>query len=251
MGSYHTHSISGTTYYMEDANSNHSAVSLPSNNTLPSAPGSLISPEYVQLVWGYNYESKSSALKRNSTGRTWEYILPPNYVSSPTNYRLQTLTINTTDGEKGFIYNGGSSVLDSYSDSIYSGQGIIGDMDAYAHIFETLKYKITNISTSNASTASGTATHIIDIDAVGDFVDANDKATRTQNSLDLYDEYDQQPTNSIWRDTNSTWGVIIFNLTTQSFWLFKGISNGSILASNVNSNASWSVNDEIIVMYGE
>ena len=242
---------------MEDSDINHGKeymVSGYQNSAYPSAPNTLKAPVYVQAVYGYNFESKSSALHKIGTTR-WNNLYPPTYLSNPNQYQIRgNLSTWTNDANNGFYYQRNNITIDSYSTSINQGQGILGDMDNYVHIFEIFRYKITSISNYAVSTPSGTSTHIIDVDAMdlySDFADATDKATRTQNSLDLFAEYGSQPTNSIWKNASSSWGVTIFNLTKQDFWLFWGMQGSSILASNINTNTAFNVNDEIIVMYGE
>ena len=209
LGSYHTHVINNTTYYMEDSNMNHAQSSIPSGNTLTFDPNGLSSPQYVQAVYGYNYLNKSAGLSRNSDG-SYQYMNPPTYTHSMPNISAQIIDSYTLDSNLGFVYNVDGIIEDSYPTSIKQGQGILGNMSNYVHFFEIFRYKINNIQTSSTSTPSGTATHELTILPMDfyhpDFADDLDKVTRFQSSLNLFAEYSNQPNGSIWELSNSTWG---------------------------------------------
>ena len=194
---------------MEDSDQNHASF-LPYPNTYPFAPNTSEPPNYVQVVWGYNYESKSSALERDNpvttSGNTWQMI-DSGTSTNPTNFRVQLLTSNTSDGNRGYVYNEQGSVIDSYSTSVYGGQGIVGDMSNYAHIFEIFKYKVTSTTNVSQSFSGGTADIKIGIEAIGDFASTTERQTKEDASLDLFSEYFSQPSNSIWRDSSGNWGL--------------------------------------------
>jgi len=148
LSSYHSHTFAGPTYYMKDSDSNHAELALPSSNTLPPATDNLEPPQYLQVVWGSNYENKSAGMvvNANRLGYTW--------INGGSTSNTNTRAIDITTGTWRFNYDG--QFADIFSSSIHDSQGVLGDM-SFAHTFQIYKYKVTSVSTVNQTFSGGSA----------------------------------------------------------------------------------------------
>lgn len=239
--SYHSHTFAGTTYYMKNTDSNHAQLGLPTNNTLPPAPDNLEPPQFIQLVWGSNYENKCGAmgLNLNKQGYTW--------INGGSTTNTTTRDIDITSGTWRYNYDG--SFADIFSSSIHEGQGIIGDM-SFAHTFQIYKYKVTSVATDSSTFSGGTANRKIGIEALGTWDSASARQTAEDASLELMAEYYNQPSDSIWRDASSNdYGAIVFNQTKNIFYWFLGTETGFIYANTLTETTAFEVDDEIIVLF--
>lgn len=239
--SFHTHSFSGTSYYMKDSDSNHAELALPSGNTLPPAANNLEPPNYIQLVWGSNYEAKSSAFVINANKQGYSRL---NGGSTASN---TSRDIDITSGTWRYNYNG--QFADIFSTSIYNGQGIIGDM-SFAHTFEIYKYKVTSVNTSTQSFSGGNANRKIGIEAFGAFESEAARQVIEDASLDIFSEYSSQSSGSIWSMSGSSdYGTIVFNQTKNIFYFFLGNETGYIYADTLSETTEFDIDDEIFVLF--
>lgn len=239
--SYHSHTFAGTDYYMKDSDNNHAELALPSSNALPPASDNLEPSQYIQLVWGSNYETKSSAFSLNANKQGYTRL---NGGSTATN---TSRDIDITSGTWRYNYNG--QLADIFSTSIHNGQGIIGDM-AYAHTFDIYKYKVTSFATVNQTVNGQTANRKIGIEALGTWSSTSERQTVENATLDIFAEYFNQSSTSIWRDSGSSdYGTIIYNQTKNVFYFFIGNETGFIYADVLSESTAFEVDDEIIVLF--
>ena len=239
--SYHSHTFAGTDYYMKDSDNNHAELALPSSNTLPPASDNLEPSQYIQLVWGSNYENKSSAFSLNANKQGYSRL---NGGSTATN---TSRDIDITSGTWRYNYNG--QFADIFSSSIHNGQSIIGDM-SFAHTFQIYKYKVTSFATVNQTVNSQTANRKIGIEALGTWSSTTERQTAETNSLDIFAEYFNQPSGSIWQySSSSDYGTIIYNQTKNIFYFFIGSETGYIYADNLSESTAFDIDDEIIVLF--
>jgi hypothetical protein len=239
--SYHSHTFAGTDYYMKDSDNNHAELALPSSNALPPASDNLEPSQYIQLVWGSNYENKSSAFSLNANKQGYSRL---NGGSTATN---TSRDIDITSGT--WRYNYGGQLADIFSTSIHNGQGIIGDM-AYAHTFDIYKYKVTSFATVNQTVNGQTANRKIGIEALGTWSSTSERQTVEDATLDIFAEYFNQSSTSIWRDSSSSdYGTIIYNQTKNVFYFFIGNETGFIYADVLSESTAFDIDDEIIVLF--
>ena len=230
---------------MKDSDSNHAQTGLPSNNTLPPAPDNLEPPRYIQLAYGSNYYNYSSAyvVNANKLGYTW---LNGGSTSNTTNREINY----DYGGNDTWAFEYNSQQLDGYANSIHNGQTVVGDMASYAHLFQIYKYKVTSVDTVSQTFTGGTANRKIGIEAIGTWDSLSARQTAEDASLDLFTEYYNQPTDSIWRNTGSAdYGTIVYNQTKSIFYWYMSNETGYIYANTLSETTAFDVDDEIIVLF--
>jgi hypothetical protein len=121
---------------------------------------------------------------------------------------------------------------------------------AYAHTFQTYKYKVTSFATVNQTVNSQNANRKIGIEALGTWSSTTERQTAETTSLDIFAEYFNQSSTSIWRDSSSAdYGTIVYNQTKNIFYFFIGSETGYIYADNLSESTAFEVDDEIIVLF--
>ena len=130
LSSYHTHSIGGVTYYMEDSDSNHAEPSIPANNTLPIAPNTSlpVPPKF-------------------NVGDTTTYYAVTVYITEAIN----------SEGKYGISYSSATSSTDSYiSESLLatniSGNPITGSWTPLYSVGDTLTLNGNSVTISSLKT---------------------------------------------------------------------------------------------------
>jgi hypothetical protein len=121
---------------------------------------------------------------------------------------------------------------------------------SFAHTFQIYKYKVTSFATVNQTVNSQTANRKIGIEALGTWSSTTDRQTAETTSLDIFAEYFNQPSGSIWQYSSSAdYGTIIFNQTKNIFYFFIGSETGYIYADNLSESTAFDIDDEIIVLF--
>lgn len=121
---------------------------------------------------------------------------------------------------------------------------------AFAHIFDIFKYKVTSVETVNQTVNSQSANRKIGIEALGTWSSTSERQTVENTSLDIFAEYFNQSSTSIWRDSSSAdYGTIVFNQTKKIFYFFIGSETGYIYADNLSESTAFELDDEIIVLF--